>query len=225
MRSNRATVADWGVVVMAVCAVVVTGFVVRQQLRGPSGGSVEDTQVDNWDQYLAGGHRIGRANAPVTIVEFGDYECPFCRRLEPAIRSVLAEYPDDVALVYRYMPISYHEHAYQAARLAECAAQQGRFQQAHVRLYDTGNLGDIVPADFGAAVGVEDPAAFVACANNTVAVPRVDQDVAAAKELDVQSTPTVIVNGLRLGTTPDSVRLFELVQSDLQGKEVAARSM
>lgn len=157
-RFSREAVADWATVSMALCAIVVTAVVVQQQPRAPSRQTFpnfEDREVEDWDEYLSGGHRIGPDNAAVTIVEFGDYECPFCRRLEPALRALLAEYSEEVAIVYRHVPLTYHEHAYQAARLAECAAVQDRFPEAHTRLYDV-ELEDFDPADFGAAIGVHD---------------------------------------------------------------------
>ncbi len=65
---------------------------------------------------MDGGDRIGPEDAPVTIIVFSDYECLFCMRLDQVVRSVRAEYPEEVAAVYLHKPLSYHEHAYQAAR-------------------------------------------------------------------------------------------------------------
>ncbi len=217
MRLNitRVALADWATVLMAVCAVVVAGMVVKQQLFGASAPTVEDKMVEDWRSYLTGGARIGPEDAPVTIIVFGDYECPFCQRLDQAVRSVRAEYPEEVAAVYLHMPLSYHEHAYQAARFAECAAHKGRFHEAHTLLYDLEGLDGLDPTDFGSAAGVLDLASFVECASDESPVPGIEDDLAVARDLQVTSTPTVIVNGLRLGRTPDANRLSEVVRSAL----------
>lgn len=115
---------------------LVAGTVAWDRVTNRVGGPIvpEDRAIDGWERLAADGHRIGPWEAAVTILEWGDYECPFCRRLDPGIRAVLREHPRSVALVYRHFPMSYHEHAYRAARLAECAAALGRFAEAHEAL-------------------------------------------------------------------------------------------
>jgi protein-disulfide isomerase len=211
--------ADLATVVIASCALVVTGFAARQHLARPSGpGAIEDRKVKNWDEYTNAGSRIGPIDARVVIVEFGDYECPFCKRVEPVLRQVFTEFPREVAILYRHLPLSYHENAYQAARLAECSADQGRFQQAHARLYDLDKLSGIDAAEFAAHVGVKESDSFIECANSADKDPEIERDLAAANKLGITSTPTLIVNGLQLGRTPDYARLTELVRAALTSK-------
>lgn len=214
LRWSREALADWSTVVMALCAIGVAGMVARQQLREPTAGPVADRNVKQWDDYLAGGRRVGPDHARVTIVEFGDYECPYCRAFEPALRAALAAHPDDVALVYHYVPIPYHQHAYEAARLAECAAREGRFREAHHYLYDREDLGNIELSRFAVAVRVRDTSTLFQCARDTKPVPEIEEDLARARRLQITSTPTVVVNGLQLGMTPDSARLFDLLRED-----------
>jgi len=88
----------------------------------------------------------GPADAWVTLVEFGDFECPYCRNAEPAIEAVLAAHPDDVRLVYKEFPLPQHDQAMPAALAADCADQQGQFWEMH-DLLEKGSLDD------GALVG------------------------------------------------------------------------
>lgn len=73
-------------------------------------------------------HRIGPRNAKVTLIEYSDFECPFCQRFHPTIKQIAAKYPDDVAVVYRHFPLeSIHPNARGYAIASECAGQQGKF--------------------------------------------------------------------------------------------------
>lgn len=217
---NREEIADLSVVVIAACALAVTGMAVHRQYFASSTTATRevDHQVEDWQAYLDGGHRLGPQDAAVTIVEFGDYECPFCRRFETALRAVRAEYPEDLAVVYRHLPLSMHPDAYLAARFTECAAAQDRFAIAHEQMYDLDELGSLDASQFAEDAGVRDKDAFVACAEGEEPVPEVEKDRDAARELGVTSTPTVVINGLRIARTPDRDRLIDLVEDALSGR-------
>lgn len=73
----------------------------------------------------------------MTIIEFGDYQCPYCRASEAHLEAIRREYGNDVSLVYRHFPLSGHGSAYSAARAAECAGKQDRFWEFHELLYST----------------------------------------------------------------------------------------
>lgn len=81
-------------------------------------------------------HILGSSKAKVTVVEFSDFQCPFCERFEPTIKQLLAEYKDKVRLVYRHFPLdSIHPEARPAALASECAAEQGKFWEYHDKLF------------------------------------------------------------------------------------------
>src|SRR5262249_32193282 len=81
----------------------------------------------------------GKVDAPVTIVEFSDFHCPFCSKVQPTLKQVLAKYGDRVKLVYRHLPIDQlHPQARQAAEAAVCAFEQGKFWEYHDLLYANG---------------------------------------------------------------------------------------
>ena len=83
----------------------------------------------------AEGQAKGPKDAPITIVEFSDFECPFCSKGEEVIQQVLAKYPGKIRLVYRDFPLPFHSHAQKAAEAAQCAGEQGKYWEMHGKLF------------------------------------------------------------------------------------------
>jgi protein-disulfide isomerase len=126
--------------VLAICAVIAIGVMVsrRATVGASSASSISGppVMVDDWGPLVAAGHRIGPSNAVVTILEFGDFECPVCGSYQQTtLAPFLLENATTAALVYRHWPLSYHRFAMPAARASECAARQGAFPAYHHELY------------------------------------------------------------------------------------------
>lgn len=134
-------VANAALVVLAACAVVLTALVVRREfiVRDEDAGSAEairPTRISDWRRFGGVGHRFGPATAPVTIVEFSDFQCPYCRIAWDTLRILRARYPTQVTLVYRHYPLQgIHPRALEAASAAECAGAQGLFERFHDVLF------------------------------------------------------------------------------------------
>lgn len=200
------TVADWVTVAVGLSALVLGGSMYFGDERTEQGPR-EDRVVDQWDALAQGGRRVGAADARVTIVEFIDYECAFCRRMHSALKGILSSFPEDVAVVYRHYPLSYHPNAYTAAILAECAAQQDRFEPVHDLLYSAVTLEKLDPSDVAAAAGVPGEEVFLSCVSSKQPDRRIQADLRLANEIGVTGTPALIINGVYLGANPDSVTL------------------
>lgn len=202
-------------VIVAACAVLMAGSTLNDRLRRPPMselGAREDRAITNWAEIVAEGHRMGPPDATVVIVEFGDYECPFCRKAERSLRALRETYPDQVAVVYRHYPLLQHANAYRAARFAVCAAEQQHFEAVHRLLYNVVTLVDIDANDLASAGGLPDPAAFVRCTNRTAPDARIERDLKAVAELGLHGTPSIIFEGTLLATPPDSAALFQMVR-------------
>ena len=146
---------------------------------------------------LAGTPAKGRANAPVTIVEFSDFQCPFCaRHVRDTIPLLEKEYiqTGKVRYVYRNLPIdSLHPNAFKAAEAAACANESGRFWPMHARLF--ANQQTLAPAQLGghaAAVGL-DAAAFQQCLSSGRFATKVRQDVSDGSALGISGTPAFLI--------------------------------
>jgi len=137
----------------------------------------------------------GPAQAPVTVVVFADFECPYCRRAMPVLQRLLAKYPDQVRLVWKDFPLPTHPMAALAAEAAQCAHEQGRFWSYHDALVaDPGSLQPEQLRRRAMDVGL-DPAAFDRCIESHRYRPRVAASLQQGRSLGVDATPTVFING------------------------------
>lgn len=209
---------------MAACALIVTGIQVKTHFFPPTppepevAGPRPPVPVEGWEEIASVGHRVGPPNAAVTIVEFGDFECPVCRNFAlGALRAVMAQYPKDVALVHRHWPLPYHRFGYPAAKAAVCASEQGRFKEIHDALYaGQDSLGLKTWRAFAETAGVPDLEAFERCALTAGHFAGIDADSAAAIRIGASGTPSVMVNGLRFSGAPDSATLARHVEAALR---------
>jgi Na+/H+ antiporter NhaA len=143
-------------------------------------------------------HIRGSGDAPVTLVEYGDFECPYCGQAEPVVRELLNELGEDVRFVFRHLPLTdVHPHGQQAAEASEAAAAQGRFWEMHDLLLanqDALEIKDLVR--YAEQIGL-DVERFRDELRRRVHAPRVAEDVADADASQVTGTPTFFVDGRR----------------------------
>lgn len=134
---------------------------------------------------------LGPPDAPLTIVEFSDFQCPFCRRSFPIIREVAARYGDRVRYVYRDFPVDdVHPEARGAAIAAQCAHAQEKFWPYHDRLFQQQEALDSTSLSaYASAVGL-DVVAFERCRAGTEAAQKVEEDATVGKALGIRGTPT-----------------------------------
>jgi protein-disulfide isomerase len=143
-------------------------------------------------------HVQGSAHAPVTLVEYGDYECPHCGRAYPIVKEVQEQLGSRLRFVFRNFPLAeIHPHAQQAAEAAEAAAAQGHFWEMHDALFEHQRaLGDRHLSEYAAAIGL-DEARFKEELANHQHTPRVREDFLSGVRSGVNGTPTFFINGLR----------------------------
>lgn len=165
-------------------------------------------------------HVLGLADAPVTVIEYGDFECPYCRGAARDVHLLLDRYPETVRFVFRNFPIpQLHPHAEQAAEAAEAAASQGKFWEMYKLLLQPSSGLDIDSLySYAVQVGL-DVARFRRDLDSDAYAGRIERDIREGIRNGVNATPKFYVNGKRLdGAFP----LEGLV--DAVGAEVAAAS-
>jgi protein-disulfide isomerase len=143
----------------------------------------------------AGRPARGPASAPIQMIEFSDFQCPFCLRANPTVTQVLNTYGDRIRFVYRHYPLPNHANARPAAEAAQCANEQGKFWPYHDKLFELGGrLSDADLKQTAVDVGL-DVTTFNACVDTHKYKADVDADIAAGDEAGVSGTPAFFING------------------------------
>jgi len=143
-------------------------------------------------------HAQGSPEARITLVEYGDYECPHCGAAYPIVKRIQEELGDDLRFVFRNFPLSEtHPHALRAAQAAEAAALQGRFWEMHDTLFENQQrLGEVQLHRYAGAIGL-DVQRFVLDLDSEAVAARVRSDFLSGVRGGVNGTPTFFVNGAR----------------------------
>lgn len=160
----------------------------------------------------------GPSNAPITIVEFSDFQCPFCGEGSRRMEEVLKKYGRKVRLVYKNFPLPFHQNAHTAAQAAFCAKEEGdgKYWELHKLMFaDQQNLGRPAIAEKAKSIGLNIEK-FEACLNEGRYRARVDQDVDQGRELGVQSTPTYFINGVLIAGAQPLAAFSEIIDELLQ---------
>ena len=164
-------------------------------------------------------HIRGPADAPVTLLEYGDFECPFCQAAHPAVEEVRRRVGDQLRFVYRHFPLAnVHPHAEAAAKAAEAASAQGRFWPMHDRLFEA--QGALTGEDLVAhavALGL-DVERFVRELASGIYAARIREDFMSGVRSGVNGTPTFYVNGVRYD---GSIDLGSLLAAVVEAREAA----
>lgn len=175
-------------------------FFFSKQTTGALPSDTDVTQLVSESPHVTG----ATESAQVTIVEFSDFQCPACKGAEPIVQSVLAQYPEEVQLVYRHLPLSsIHPNALMAALASEVAAEENLFWEYHDLLFERQESWSEISsqsqlkeqfADYGQELGI-DKASFLERIESDRIKALVTEDVAMSGQLNIQATPTFFVNG------------------------------
>lgn len=168
------------------------------------------------DVATAGSPSRGPANAPVTIVEFADFECPFCGAFYPTLKQVEKNYADKVRLVYRQFPLTtIHPNAQKAAEASLCANEQRRFWDFYDALFSDQSRLDVSSLKQRAQALGLNVSAFNTCLDSGSQAAAVQKDSDEGRKIGVNGTPTVFINGRLLGGR-SYADVQEVIEDELQ---------
>jgi protein-disulfide isomerase len=160
----------------------------------------------------------GSANAPIELIEFSDFQCPFCLRADPTVQQVLSTYGDKIRFVYRHYPLPNHPFARPAAEAAACAGEQGKFWPYHDRLFaNPGKLSDADLKQHAAVLGL-DTTQFNACVDTHKLKAQVDNDVKDGEAAGVNGTPAFYINGRMLSGAQPYEAFKKIIDEELARK-------
>ena len=169
----------------------------------------------------AKGPAKGPANATVTIVEFSEFQCPFCARVNPAFAQVMETYGDKVRIVFRQFPLDFHQHAQKAAEASLCAADQGKFWELHDAMFANQNALAVEQIKAKAVELGLDAAKFNACVDSGEKAPVVAQDKRDGEAAGVTGTPGMFINGRFVNGAVPFSELAVIIDDELRRKGIS----
>ncbi len=159
---------------------------------------------------------LGPADAPVTLVEFSDFECPFCRRTQPVLDQLEQAYGDRIRLVYRQFPlIDIHPRAQKAAEASLCANDQGQFWPMHDAMFEEPIELEVASLRFKASNLGLDGEQFASCLESGKYADRVRDDLKAGMAAGVTGTPTIYINGRPVSGAQDYATYAVIIEDEL----------
>lgn len=167
----------------------------------------------------ATGPSKGPKDAPITIVEFSDFQCPFCGRAASTVDQVLEAYPGKIQLFFRHFPLDFHKQAPKASEAAMCAGEQNKFWEYHDVLFK--NQDKLMPEDLtrhAEGLGL-DSAKFNECLNSNKYAATVQKDLEAGKKLGVTGTPAFFINGRMISGAQPIEEFKRVIDTELGEKK------
>lgn len=157
----------------------------------------------------------GPAGAPIVIVEFSDFQCPYCQRATDTIAQIVEQYGDQVRFVYKDYPLPNHPEAFKAAEAGNCANEQDMFWELHDKMFQSQDALDVASLKTYATELGLDEGAFAACLDEGRYAEHVEGDLAIGREYGVSSTPTVFINGRTVMGAAPFETFDEIIQEEL----------
>jgi protein-disulfide isomerase len=157
----------------------------------------------------------GPRNAPVMVVEFADYQCPYCRQLEPQHEQLRREFGDKIAVAFKDFPIPAHAYAEKMAEVARCAGEQGKYWELHDFMYKELKTFDMSQIEQRTQALNLDSAHFNQCVDSAAETAEITADKTEGQHLGVSGTPTVFINGRFISGNAKYEVLRDMVQQEL----------
>jgi protein-disulfide isomerase len=168
---------------------------------------------------IAGAPAKGPTDARITLVEFSDFECPYCSKAAAKVEAILQAYPKDTRLVYKQYPLPDHPHARMAAEAALAALAQDKFWPMHDKLFANGrHLSAETIAGIAKDIGL-DMEKFQADMQSASVKQTLRKDIADGDKVDIQGTPTIFVNGKRYNGGLELPLVKPILEAELKGKK------
>ena len=171
------------------------------------------------DFSIGNAPRLGPADAPVRLVEFADYECPYCVRMNPQIKKLREEFGDKISVYYKDLPLPMHAQAGKAAEAARCAGQQEKYWEYHDLLYSGGGMGAAQLKQYATDLKL-DRSKFDKCLDSGAQADAVQSDYKEAQQLGLSGTPSFFLNGRFFSGAVDYNMLRDLVQQQLASSKL-----
>ena len=160
----------------------------------------------------------GPSDAKVTLISYSDFECPYCTKFSETIEQIADEYGDDIRVVFRHFPLSFHANAKPAAMAAECAGEQGKFWEMHDIIFDfsfDGNMDVEIWKDYAENYGL-DMDDYNDCMDNEKYADKIIEQMKDGAAAGVRGTPATFVNGKMVSGALPFESFVQLIDGELE---------
>jgi protein-disulfide isomerase len=157
----------------------------------------------------------GDAGAPIALIEYADYECPYCQQIKPVVDRITKEYQGKIAFAFKDVPLPMHANAQKAAEAAHCAGVQGKFWEYHDRLFEVKQYAVDALKQHAQALSLDQPA-FDRCLDSGTQAQRVKAHVSEAQSIGLPGTPGFFINGRFLYGAVDYQTLRQAIDEELK---------
>jgi protein-disulfide isomerase len=196
----------------AACVALAVAGVHREFLSPAPARRDTSVREPRWADLQSKGRLIGPSTAKIKVVEFTDFQCPYCKKFHGVMTGLLSQFGDQISLRVIHYPLDNHKSARSAAIAAECAGQQDRFTAFGDSLFaKQDSLGRRPWSTFAREAGVVDSARFAACITSTSSAQIVEGNRLLGDMMKLTGTPTVIINGTRYTSPPSDSLIRSLL--------------
>lgn len=205
---------------LAVATIVLLGGILLADRPKPTSSAETDNETATILALRADDWRLGRLDAPVTLVEYGDFQCPACANYAPMIDGLMATFPNDLTIIFRHFPLIQHDEAQLAARSAEAAGFQGQFWQMadllYVRQAEWAGKPEASAAfdQFAFEIGL-DLHRFKQDQSSVAVTDHINAQLTDIRTLGLTSTPSFFLNGRLIDNPPTLDAFRSLIQTEL----------
>ena len=191
MNTNR----FFSITTVVLLSLLAATFWITPKNTSLSEGPMKTISSKKWDILLKGGHTIGPKDAPITLVEFSDFQCPYCGMFEKVLEKYRHDHPGQIRLIMYNYPLRQHPQAVTAAEAAECVAKMGNYARFHNLLFKNQRIFPSQPFDSLAQLaGVKDLTALHGCMRDTTTILAIKHQIEMGNSVDLFQTPTIIIN-------------------------------
>lgn len=187
-------------IILVVCALTTTSLVVYKfAIQADKSEASVPTRLPDWQAIKAQGSIIGPPSAKIDIIEFVDFQCPYCAATHAEYESARRGLRNNVSLTVIHLPLEMHRFAVPSAQAAECARDQGRLEPMIQTLFDSQQqFGSVSWSRLAEQSGVGDLVRFDRCMSDNRIVERIRRNAALAERLNIRATPTLAINGWKI---------------------------
>jgi len=171
----------------------------------------------------AGAESIGPTNARVVLTEYSDFQCPYCREVQNTVKAILREYPVEVRLIFKHLPLEIHPMAFRSAQAAFCAGKQGAFWKFHDSLFQSELSSSDVLTKLAQDLGL-DVTQFEKCLTAPESRAAISNHLAEAQQLGINSTPTFLINGKLIRGAISFAELKGAIERELKNSQTGSQS-